>query len=176
MSKERDLNQKNKAWKRWAQLLPHFKLTPRTQQRRNCESCFVPLAGSWGACGPEEGLCRRYKRLHVGITISQQIRLLGAKFNVYLQFRPMDGRLPGPQLLRPLPTPARTCSSSCTLGGGKAEAAGSVLSQTRPARSCPEHSTASSPNAAKRLLGELPGSFHNEEQLGNKRLLVGDLI
>lgn len=152
-------------------MLPHFKLTPQTQQRRNCESCFVPLAGSWGACGPEEGLCHCYKRLYVGITISQQIRLLGAKFNVHLQFGllPVDGRLPGPQRLRPLPTREDLLQLMHT---GRWQSPGSWQrpSQTWPARSCPERST------AKRLLGELPGSFHNEEQLGNKRLLVGDLI
>lgn len=51
-------------------------------------AAFVLLAESWGACGPEEGLCRWYKRFYVGVTISQQIRLLGAKFNVHPQCRP----------------------------------------------------------------------------------------
>lgn len=132
-------------------------------------AAFEPLAGSWGACGPEEGLGRCYERLYVGITVSQQIRLLRAKFNVHLQFRPLpvDGRLrfshlclPGEDLLQLMHT-----------GWWQSQGNSQRPSQTRPAWSCPEHSTASSPNAAKRLPGELPESFHNEERPGTSASL-----
>ena len=147
----------------------HFKLTRPTQQRRNCE-LFCAACESWGACGPEEGVCRWHKGFYAGITTSQQIRLLGAKFDVHLLFRPLPcgwQALTGQRLLRP---PAAEGGSLQLRHTGWWQRLNCLQhpAKTWPAWSCPGHSTASSANAQN--------CIQESCQEANNCLLVGDLI
>lgn len=124
-------------------MLPHFKLTPRTQQRRNCESCLCAPAGSGEPVGQRRGCVAAMKGFMWASPFLS--RSDSSEPNSMCTFSP------GPSLWMAgsaghsssgLSTPRRRnapAHAPCVVAQpGQLPAP----SQARPAWSCPEHSPA----------------------------------